>query len=453
MIGAVQRGRDGALGLLVAAMTACGGGGGGSSEPLPTIPAGMLRDPSAWAFVPRPGRDVECALGTDCGRSFVNVLAWAARWDEPGLFPDLTETVDVNSDHDVVTLACALAWRGTEEEAWRERARLLLEVAVSTPYSPTGVSALRPGRNLLSYVLAADTIELAALDPVLDGAFRVWIEQIAEFDVYSGDGVTAGTFRTYHEQRPNNVGVVVGAARVAVDMYLGGPVHARHLNDAARVLRGYLGDRSAYVFPRGAFGGGGEDDSWQADRARPIGVGAPGARIAGLDLDVDGCLPEEMRRLGALDCLACGAVPSVACYNRADALDGGLPPGISATNYPWEALQGLVMQAYLLWRCGFDCFAWEDAAIERTHRFLYVTYGIRAQDTWSDPTQGDDPGCCDGVSNRAQVDDTWVPHVVACLYGSSFLEGELVYGGKPGKNCGFADWWMLGVTPPSPPQR
>src|SRR5262245_12399692 len=134
MIDAVQRGRNGVFGLLVAAMTACGGGGGGSSEPLPTIPAGMLRDPSTWVLVPRPGRDVECALGTDCGRSFVNVLAWAARWDEPGLFPDLTETVDVNSDHDVVTLACALAWRGTEEDAWRERARLLLEVAVSTPY-------------------------------------------------------------------------------------------------------------------------------------------------------------------------------------------------------------------------------------------------------------------------------------------------------------------------------
>jgi hypothetical protein len=158
-----------------------------------------------------------------------------------------------------------------------------------------------------------------------------------------------------------------------------------------------------------------------------------------------------MRRLGELDCACCGLNPSVLCYNPADSKDGGALPGISATGYAWEALQGLVMQAYLLWRCGSDSFAWGDAALERTHRFLYVTYGLRAQDTWSDASQSDDPACCDGVSDRTQVDDTWVPHIVAALYAPSFLgESELVYGGRPGKNCGFADWWTrdLGVQPP-----
>lgn len=258
-----------------------------------------------------------------------------------------------------------------------------------------------------------------------------------------------GTFRDYHEQRPNNVGIVVGAARIGVDMYLGGSVHARHLVDAQRVFRGFLGDDSAYVFPQGSFGGPRDDNSWQQDAAlgREVGVDPLGASIpSGTGLEVDGCLPEEMRRLGDLDCPGCGLFPSILCYNRADALDGGVPPGIGATGYSWEALQGLVMQAYLLWRCSYDAFSWGDAAIERTHRFLYVTYGLRAQDTWNDASQADDPACCSGVSDRSQVDDTWVPHIVHAIYGSSFLDDPaLIYGGQPGKNCGFADWWTLGL--------
>jgi hypothetical protein len=327
----------------------------------------------------------------------------------------------------------------------------MLEQAVNTPYPSAGVSALRPGRNLLSYVLAASTLDLAAFDARLDERFREWIERVAEHELWTGDGVGApgGTFRDYQERRPNNVGLVVGASRMAVDMYLGGSVHARHLVDAQRVYRGFLGDTAAFAFPDGAFGGTQEDNSWQLD-ARPgakVGIDPLGAVLPlGVGLDVDGCLPEEMRRLGALDCPSCGVSPSIACYNRADRLDGGAPLGMAATGYPWEALQGLVMQGYLLTRAGYNAFAWSDAAVERALRFLYVTYGLRAQDTWSDASQPDDPGCCDGVSDRTQVDDTWVPHVVRALRAPDFLvESEFVYGGRPGKNCGFADWWTLAL--------
>jgi len=105
-----------------------------------------------------------------------------------------------------------------------------------------------------------------------------------------------------------------------------------------------------------------------------------------------------------------------------------------------------VMQAYLLQRCGYPAFSWESAAIERTHRFLYVTYGLRAQDTWEDATQVDDPRCCNGTDKRFHVDDTWVPHIVEALCDPDYLdETNLVYGGEPGKNCGFADWWTIGL--------
>jgi hypothetical protein len=154
-----------------------------------------------------------------------------------------------------------------------------------------------------------------------------------------------------------------------------------------------------------------------------------------------------MRRLNESDCATCALNDSFpGCYNAADSIDGGNPPGMDATNYAWEALQRLVMQAYLLHRCQFASFTWEGSAIERTHRFLYVTYGLRAQDTWKDATQPDNPACCDGTGNRNNVDDTWVPHIVEAFYNSSFLDStNLVYGGKPGKNCGFADWWTIGL--------
>jgi hypothetical protein len=425
------------------ALAACGSGSGGADPlPLPPLPEGLLLDPGDWARIPASGSP-GCAAET-CGAAWDSVLAWAERWDDPDVFPDLTEVMSTDSDHDVVTLACALAWRGSGDPVWRERARLLLRLAVSSPYFTDGVSALRPGRNLLSYVLAASTIELGDLDPFLDQDFRAWIERVAEVDTWSGDGAS-GTFRAYHEQRPNNVGLVVGASRLAVDVYLGGDEHARHVAEAMLVFRGFLGDDSAHRFPVEAFGGTREDNSWQPVPARPVGIGPAGATLPG-GIDVDGCLPEEMRRLGDLDCADCGRTPSIQCYNRRDSIDGGAPPGIAATGYPWEALQGLVLQAYLLWRCGYDAFDWEERAIERTHRFLFVSYGLRAQDTWNDASQPDDPGCCDGVGHRSRVDDTWVPHVLWAIQAPDFLTEEvLVFGGRPGKNCGFADWWTLAL--------
>jgi len=243
---------------LGAALASCGGGGGGgSSEELPPIPSGLLRDPAEWQALPVPGRDPACTPGSACERTWDNVLAWAAKWDDPAIQPDITESIDFDNDHDVVTLACALAWRGTGDLDWRDRARILIDQAVFTPYSTIGTSALKPGRNLLAYVLAANTIELALFDPLLDGAFRAWIERIAETDLWFGDGVRApGTFADYQEQRPNNVGLIVGASRIAIEMYLGGTAHQRHLVSAMRVFRGFLGDDTAFDFADEDFGGG-----------------------------------------------------------------------------------------------------------------------------------------------------------------------------------------------------
>ena len=60
-------------------------------------------------------------------------------------------------------------------------------------------------------------------------------------------------------------------------IYLGDDVE---VDAAARVFRGWLGDRTAYAGFR--YG----DLSWQANPLAPVGINAPGARIQGHDAAV-----------------------------------------------------------------------------------------------------------------------------------------------------------------------
>ena len=118
------------------------------------------------------------------------------------------------------------------------------------------------------------------------------------------------------------------------------------------------------------------------------------------------------------------------------------------TGYPWEAMQGIVMQAHLLSRSNWQSFAWQSSAIERATRFLYVQYGQWAQDN----RQG---VVCQAGGGSNNADDTWVPWIVEAHYGSDFLQNDgpfwssgadpLMVGTGPGKNFGFAEWWSSGI--------
>ena len=117
------------------------------------------------------------------------------------------------------------------------------------------------GRELLAYVIAADLVKLPA---DLDPAFRSWLDAVRREDL---DG---RTLVSTHEDRPNNWGTHAGASRIAVALYLG---DRADLERAARVFRGWLGDRTSYASFR--FG----DLSWQADPTRKFWscVSRPGA--------------------------------------------------------------------------------------------------------------------------------------------------------------------------------
>jgi hypothetical protein len=302
---------------------------------------------------------------------------------------------DQDSNHDVRTLAVALVYSRTGEEIYRTKAADAIASAIGTE---DGGRTLALGRNLLSYVIAADLIDLRAYDPAGETTFRTWLAAV-RLERF-GDGEGPGTLISTAESSMSNWGGMAGASRVAAAAYLN---DEKDLARAAKVMKGWLGDRSAYPgIPSPLFGlddigkgfraGGGEDDlSWQADPLRPRGVNPEGARKEGHS--IDGALPDDMRRGGPFQ----------------------WPPVY--TQYPREALSGFVALAEILHRQGYDVYAWEDKALLRAARFLFELEEQFPEEEWWEP----------GVP---------VYWIINERYGTSFPVGE----NTVQRNVGWTDW-------------
>jgi hypothetical protein len=330
----------------------------------PPAPIAPVRPPVAGIWT----SPAELASRPTSGRAWQALKAAA---DAP---PGLADIADQDSDQDVDTLAAALVYARTGIAGYRAKAAAAIAAAIGTE---AGGRALALGRNLASYVIAADLVGLARNDPALDARFRAWLRAVRT------ESLAGLTLIGTHETRANNWGAMAGASRVAADAYLG---DAADLGRAAAVFRGWLGDRRAYA--GFAFG----DLSWQADPSAPVAVDPPGAVRQGLS--IDGALPDEMRR---------GCVFT-------------LPP--CHTDYPWEAMQGAVVQAEILSRRGFDAFVWQSDAILRAARFLQrldALYG----GWW------------------ATGDDRWQPWIIDRAYG---VRLPAVTPGGVGKVMAWADW-------------
>jgi hypothetical protein len=282
---------------------------------------------------------------------------------------------DKDNNHDVRTLAVALVYARSGDAAYRAKAADAVTAAIGTERDDR---TLELGRNLLSYILAADLIDFKSYDPGREQEFRAWVDAV-RFKVLDGR-----TLISTHEDRPNNWGAHAGASRIAAALYLG---DRADLECAAQVFRGWLGDRAAYA--EFQYEG---DQSWQADPANPVGINPAGATRDGHR--IDGAIPDDMRRGGEFE----------------------WPP--KRTNYPWGALEGALAQAELLARAGFDAWNWSDKALLRAAQFLYET--DREVGGW-----------------WATGDDEWMPWLINRAYGASF---PAALPARPGKNLGWTDW-------------
>lgn len=316
------------------------------------------------------GRDELMALPTQ-GSAWQRVLGEATT---PYQTPNLS---DQNDAANTQTLAKALVGiRIARQDLIDDVLRALRSVTYDG--SEAGADSLAVARELAAYVFAADIIDLRQRDPALDLDFRNKLHFLRDTNL------SGRTLVSTHEDRPNNWGTHAGATRAAIAIYLD---DQEDLADAATIHRAWLGENTPHAdFRFGSL-------SWQANTFDPVGINPRGATRNGID--VDGALPDEMRRGGSL----------------ADT------PG--RTGYPWEALQGATVMTELLSRNGYpDAWTWGDDAISRAVGYLDRLDLIHGG-WW------------------ATGDDRWTVWLVNHGTGSEYPTQT---GVTAGKNVGFTDW-------------
>ncbi len=285
------------------------------------------------------------------GASWATLKSWA---DKGAGTPSLS---DQNNQNDIVALAKSMVYARTGIAHYRTEAIAMLKAAKGTEARGT----LAEARNTAPLALAADFLSWH------DAAWQAWLASLRP-DLIA-----------IHTKRPNNWGTHAGASRLAVDLFLR---DGTDLARAAAVFHGWTGDRAAYAgFKYGEM-------SWQANPAAPVGIDPVGAKVGGMN--VDGILPDDMRRGGAATSV-----------------------GADGVSYTWEALQGALLQAELLHRAGYASYSWGDQALRRAVVRMYA------------------------LGHPASGDDDWQPSLVNARYGTSFAEKASTH---PGKAFGFADW-------------
>jgi hypothetical protein len=288
------------------------------------------------------------------------------------------------SGHNIYSLASALVAARTRDPARLRAVAGELGAAIGTEAQG---NALSMARNTAAYAIAADLIDYRSLDPPGEARFRAWLEKLRTYPHPKGGGCAGETCSLIgkHRTRPNNHGTMAGASRIAVSLYLG---DRADVEAAARVFRGYLGERDAWSErePSGFVYG---SLAWQADPRHPVGINPRGATREGHS--IDGVLPDDQRRSGGFR----------------------WPP--PKENYVWGALQGAYTQALLLERAGHaEVWEWGDRALLRAVRWLY-----------------------DDAKFPARGDDEWLIHLVNRAYGTSY---PAAIPARPGKIAGFTDW-------------
>ena len=200
-------------------------------------------------------------------------------------------------------MASALVYARTGDAAYGERARAQIMAAIGTEQEGATNSILSLGRQLGAYVLAADFIGLSGAD---DERFRAWLDAIRTREL-GGHGRWTSLIGD-PRGRAEQLGLV---RRRIADRRQPVPRRHRRRRAAAQVLRGFLGDRSAWT-------GSSRSRARRAGRATrrtytPIN---PPCTRGGIDLD--GAIVRDIDRGG----------------NRK------WPPGRDGIGYTLESLQG-----------------------------------------------------------------------------------------------------------------
>jgi hypothetical protein len=323
------------------------------------------------------------------GAAWDRVLGDAAR--DPGP----ADIADQDSNHDVYTLAAALACARAGEHC--EKARQGVVDAIGTEL---GGRWLAVGRNLGSYVIAADLLDLRSDGVPGSQGTRVqeWIEGWMTRQLSDNNSSTLRPFAPFHSSA--NAAAQEGFAYAAVAAYLHDGAALERAWDSFRTFvcdPAAPDHESIYLDPP-------VKDGWAHDSQRPCAVNPAGARKtvpsglpgAGSTYRIDGALVGDMRRGGVFQ----------------------WKPGY--TSYPWVGLEGLIPAAVVLERAGYPAFQVADRAVLRTHEYLWQLRNATGEARWFDGTRGRE-----------------IVHLVNVAYGATFPVNDVTGGGR---TIGYTAW-------------
>jgi hypothetical protein len=359
-----------------------------SGEQVASLDSKFTTASSSTGTIPTPTGGGIWTSAAELANLPMSGTAWTNLKNEADGSCGTADVADQQSFHDTCTLAQALVFARTGIESYRTAARTNIGLAIGTE---VGGRELAWGRNLDSYVIAADLINLPSYDPTFDqNVFRPWIKKV----VFTELDINGITMVDCNEKKPQNWGVVCGASRAATDIYLG---NTTDLARVAQVFRGYLGDTSAY-----------NGYSWSTTNLNggltfvPAGqpempVNSPGGTVGGHN--VDGALIAEMSR--------CGSFSWPPCY----------------TNYVWTGAGGMIVEADILYRAGYDVYNWSNKAVLRIYSyFKYLDDTFPTAGWWNQGSTGP---------------NNWQPWIVNKRYGTSFPHQSPV---NQGWNMSWTDW-------------
>jgi len=338
----------------------------------------------------------DIAAAPTSGPAWATVSADAE--DAKSCTPSLT---GLNDDCDVHTLAAAYkAVKLNDASSYQA-----VESRIAQVPATSVDRALELARNITSYVIAADVIDLPTRNPGLNSTFSNYLAALAAPD----SSIGTPSLTTCHEARPNNWGAMCGAALAAIDAYLG---DAAALDQVYAVEKAWAGDRTS-TYQASAFGFNPIAASYGpsgSTESTLVGINPVGSTTGGHD--TDGLQPDDERR----------ATAAPFAW-----------PLVKSTSYPWESLQGRLVAAQILTRAGRDMYQVADQALRRAVDFLYRTQ-FNTGTTW--PAEGD---------------DLYLMPIVDQAYATSYQGTGSDW---TGKNMGYTNWVLGGAaTTPGAPCR
>lgn len=328
---------------------------GTQSEAGTTTPGGVGKSVGVW------GSAAELAKKPMSGAAWDAVLS-AAKGS--------TSKPDVSNQDDntnVSVMAAAIVYARTNDAAYKSKVESALAAVIGTE---KGGRSLAWGREAGAYAIAADFIGYRT------PAFEAWLRNVADGEKCSQLGLT---LRGMFYKRPNNWGTMAFGSLTAIYAYLGDTTKLKDIRDYW--VKGVEGPNPGFEYG---------DTSWQGSTSDLRSINAPGTSKQGVNLD--GLIPDDMRR---------GA-----------GFTTGTP---TATGYPWEHMQGVLMGAYVLDRAGMPIWNAGSKAIFRAGNALQVRIG---------------------GTFKASGDDLWQLAFLDRVYGTNWSGGQDVWGA--GKNAGFA---------------